>query len=60
MNTQETQARKIDFLQLSDSEKTSFMREVKETLRQKIEEAKFWQTLMESDDIIVNGAPIAF
>jgi hypothetical protein len=56
MNTQT----KIDFLQLSDSEKTEFIKELKEVLRERIEEAKFWRTIMESDGIIVNGTPIAF
>jgi hypothetical protein len=60
MNTQDNQSRKIDFLQLSDSEKTEFIKELKEVLHEKIEEAKFWRTLIESDGIIVNGNPVAF
>ena len=60
MNTQDNQSRKIDFLQFSDSEKTEFIKELKEVLRAKIEEAKFWRNLTETDGIIVNGQPITF
>jgi hypothetical protein len=55
-----TQSKKIDLLELSDAEKTQFITATKEALRQRIEEAKYWRTLIESDEITVNGNPIAF
>jgi hypothetical protein len=60
MNTQPSQPRKIDFLQLSESQKTSFLKEAKEILRQNIEEAKFLRTLIESNKAIVDGVQLAF
>jgi len=60
MNTQESQFKKIDFSQLSDSEKTKLIRATKEALRQRIEEAKFWRTLTETDGIVANGQPVTF
>ena len=41
MNGHDNQSRKFDFLQFSDSEKTEFIKELKEVLRERIEEAKF-------------------
>ena len=60
MNTNSNQSKKIDLLELSDAEKTQFINTAKEALRQRIEEAKYWRTLIESDEITVNGNPIAF
>ena len=60
MNTENNQPRKIDFLQLSDSEKIEFIKELKEVLHEKIEEAKFWRTLVESDGIVVDGNIVVF
>ncbi len=59
MNTQ-NQIRKIDFLQLSDSEKTSFIKEVKEILRQRIEEAKLLQELTASNGIATDNNLVDF
>jgi hypothetical protein len=44
MSTQDNQSGKIDFLKLSDSEKTELIRATKEALQQRIKEAKFWRT----------------
>ena len=60
MNNQESEFKKIDFLELSDSEKTKLIRATKEALRQRIEEAKFWRTLIETDGIILNGNSVIF
>jgi hypothetical protein len=55
MKSHDNQPRRFDFLQFSDSEKTEFIKELKELLREKIEEAKFLRTLTETDGIIING-----
>ena len=60
MNAQDNKSNKIDFQELSDSEKTEFIKELKEVLHEKIEEAKFWRTLIETDGIIVNGQQVIF
>ncbi len=59
MNTK-NQVRRIDFLQLPNSEKARFIKEVKKTLRQRIEEAKLLRNFTESNGIIIDGNPIAF
>ena len=55
MSTQENQIKKIDFLELSDAEKADLIREAKKNLRDQLEEAKFWRTLAESDQLTING-----
>jgi hypothetical protein len=60
MNGHDNQSRKFDFLQFSDSEKTEFIKELKEVLRERIEEAKFLRTLAETEGIIISGQPITF
>jgi hypothetical protein len=60
MNTQNNKLRKIDFLGLSDSEKAKLVQRTKEALQQRIEEAKSWRNLTETDGIIVNGQTVAF
>jgi hypothetical protein len=60
MNTQNNKLRKIDFLGLSDSEKAKLVQRTKEALQQRIEEAKSWRNLTETDGIIVSGQTVAF
>ena len=60
MKSHDNQPRRFDFLQFSDSEKTEFIKELKEVLREKIEEAKFLRTLAETESIIIIGQPITF
>ena len=60
MNPQNTEHRKINFLELSDVEKAEFIQEVRKHLRQKLEEAKFWRTLAKKDQTIIKGLPAAF
>jgi hypothetical protein len=43
MSTQNSQPKRIDVLELSDSEKAQFMNAAREVLRQSIEDAKFWR-----------------
>jgi tRNA A37 threonylcarbamoyladenosine dehydratase len=59
MNPHENQPRKIDVLELSDTEKKQLINAVRAALRDTIEEAKFWRTLAESEEVIVNGKSIA-
>ena len=60
MNTQNNQHEKIDFLALSDSEKAELIKETRKYLRQQLEEAKFWKTLAENDQILIKDLPTAF
>ena len=60
MNTQNNQPKRIDFLSLSDVEKTDFIKETRKYLRLQLEEAKFWRTLAENDRLLIKGLPTAF
>ena len=50
--------KKIDLLEMPDSEKIKIIREVKENLRQKAAEAKLWKSFMESEKLTINGETI--
>jgi hypothetical protein len=50
--------KKIDLLEMPDSEKIKIIREVKENLRQKAAEAKLWKSFMESENLTINGEMI--
>ena len=52
--------KKVDLLELSESEKTHFLKEAKENLKQKLVEAKFWQSLAETERITINGHKVDF
>jgi len=52
--------KKVDFLELSDSEKAHLLKEAKDNLRMKLVEAKFWQSLAETEKITINGQTIQF
>ena len=45
---------KQNLLEMSNSERTNLFGEVKEKLRKKISEAKFWQLLLEVDCLSIN------
>jgi hypothetical protein len=50
--------KKINLLEMPDSEKIKIIREVKENLRQKAAEAKLWKSFMESENLTINGETI--
>jgi hypothetical protein len=52
--------KKVDFLDLPDSEKAHLLKEAKDNLRLKLVEAKFWQSLAETEKITINGQTIQF
>jgi hypothetical protein len=47
--------KKLNLLEMSNHERKRLMKEVGETLRQKIIEAKLWQSLIEAEDVTING-----
>ena len=51
-------SKKIDLLKISDVEKIQIIRKLKEELREKAVEAKLWQSLLNTDDLIINGKTI--
>ena len=52
--------KKVNFLELSDSEKAHLLKEAKDKLRLKLVEARFWQSLAETEKITINGQTIQF
>jgi len=52
--------KKVDLLELSSSKKARLLKKVKENLRQKRMEAKFWQSLDKTERITINGQTIQF
>jgi hypothetical protein len=51
-------SKKIDLLEMSNNERVQLIKGVKEKLRQKIIEAKLWQTLLEAENVTINGKAI--
>ncbi|MGQ9623877.1 MAG: hypothetical protein ACUVUF_04640 [Candidatus Bathycorpusculaceae bacterium] len=50
--------RKINFMDMTDSEKIKAIRELKQNLRQKIFEAKLWQSFLNMENVVINGETI--
>ena len=47
MSSDNSECKKIDFLQLSEPDKIEFIKELKEVLREKVEEARFLRSHVE-------------
>jgi hypothetical protein len=47
--------KKLDLLEMSNTERMRLIKELGETLRKKIKEAKLWQSLIEAEDLTING-----
>jgi hypothetical protein len=47
--------KKLDLLEMSNHERMQLIKEVGKNLRQKIMEAKLWQSLIEAEDLTING-----
>ena len=52
--------KKVDVLELSNSKKARLLKEVKENLRRKLVEARFWQSFAEIERVTINGYKIDF
>ena len=47
--------KKLDLLEMPNPERIKLIAEVREKLRQKIAEAKLWQSLLEAENLTING-----
>jgi len=47
--------KKLDLLEMPNPERIKLIREVRENLRQKMMEAKLWQSLLEAENLTING-----
>ncbi|NWG11100.1 hypothetical protein HXY33_05045 [Candidatus Bathyarchaeota archaeon] len=48
-------SKKVDLLEMPKNERLQLIREVKEKLQQKVTEEKLWQSLLETENVTVNG-----
>jgi len=46
--------KRLDLLEMSNSERNQLVKEVREKLRQRITEAKLWQSLLEVKSLTIN------
>jgi len=51
-------SKKLDLLEMPDSERVKLIKEIRENLRQKATEARLWQTLVHADNLTINGEKI--
>jgi hypothetical protein len=58
MNTKTKNSKKIDISKMPKNERIKLLREVKEQLREKIIEAKLWQSLIDAETVTINGNTI--
>jgi hypothetical protein len=47
--------KKIDLLEMTDIERAKVIEKLKQSLRQSISEAKLWKTLLQYENITING-----
>jgi len=52
-------SKKIDLLKMSDNERIQLIKGVKERLRERIMEAKLLQSLLEAENVTINGKTIS-
>jgi len=50
--------RKIDLLDMSDAERTRVIEQIKQNLQRSISEARLWKTLLQYDELTINGQVI--
>lgn len=48
-------SRRLDLLEMPNSERMRLTREVREKLRRKVIEVRLWQSLLEVENLTVNG-----
>lgn len=47
--------KKLNLLEIPNPERNQLIKEIREKLRQKIMEAKLWKSLLEVEDLTING-----
>jgi len=55
MGARNKKLKKLNVLEISKHERTQLIKEVREKLRQKTIEAKLWQSLLEAENLTING-----
>ncbi len=49
---------KMDLLEMSDPEKYKIIKALKENLQMKVAEAKLWQSLLDAENLTINGKTV--
>ncbi|MGB9676141.1 MAG: hypothetical protein ACPL0C_03005 [Candidatus Bathyarchaeales archaeon] len=58
MGTKSKKSKKIDLLEIPDAEKAKVIRELKQSLRQTIVEAKLWNAFLQCETVTINGQSV--
>lgn len=58
MVSKRTKRKSNNLLEIPDVEKIKILKDLKESFRQKVVEAKMWQSLLELENIVVNGQTV--
>jgi hypothetical protein len=51
----EKKSKKLDLLELSDMERIKLIKTIRESLQQKVVEAKLWQSFTDANNLTING-----
>jgi hypothetical protein len=58
MASRSKKSKNQNLLEIPDVERIKILKEMKESLRQKIIEAKMWKSLLELENLVINGETI--
>lgn len=58
MTSKKNKMKNSNLLEISDVERIKILKDLKESLRQKIMEAKMWKSLLELENIVINGQTV--
>ena len=58
MAKKKDKAKKLNLLEFSDAERVKLLKEIKRNLQEKIVEAKLWKSLLEAENVVINGKVI--
>lgn len=58
MAKKKDKAKKLNLLEFSDAERVKLLKEIKRNLQEKIVEAKLWKSLLEVENVVINGKVI--
>ncbi|MGB9853524.1 MAG: hypothetical protein ACPLRY_01760 [Candidatus Bathyarchaeales archaeon] len=58
MTSKKNKIKNSNLLEISDVERMQILKDLKESFRQKIVEAKMWKSLLELENIVINGQTV--
>jgi len=51
-------SKKVNLLEMPNTKRVQLIKEIREKLQQKIIEAKLWQSLLEAENLTINGTTV--